>query len=294
MGEFLFGVAPIRALWEVSSPFLDAVFVAITFSGDRLFFLVVVVLIYWLWDKRLGLFLSSLLLVSGALNGFLKTLLGLPRPPSFFHRPFTLATNGFPSGHAQTAAAFWSGIALVSRGAWVLVAVVMTALVAFSRVYLGVHFVGDVLGGVAIGLGLGLAGYVMFRASFWSRLTVPQRLILAALLPAALGGVLLALGEAPYLVWGLLTGLSMGYVLEGEWVGMKRPRRLDAGALRIAVGIPAVGGLTLLGLRLSDPMLVLPFFFVLGLVVSLVLPWAFVRLEKVLLRGRRTVGTGPP
>ncbi|MCJ2532106.1 MAG: phosphatase PAP2 family protein [Candidatus Thermoplasmatota archaeon] len=287
MGEFLFGVAPIRALWEASSPFLDAFFVIITSTGDVLFFLAVVVLVYWLWDKRFGLFLGSLLLVSGALNGLLKTLFGLPRPPSFFHRPFALASNGFPSGHAQTATAFWSGIALVFRGGWVLAAVVMTALVAFSRVYLGVHFVGDVLGGVAIGLGLGLAGVVGFRASFWSRLTVSQQLILAVLLPAALGGVLLALGEAPYLVWGLLTGLSVGYVLEGEWVGMMRPGSADAGALRIGLGILVVGGLASLGLSLSDPFLVLPFFVVLGLTVSLVLPWAFVRLERAVLRANR-------
>ncbi len=287
MGEFLFGVAPVRALWEVSSPFLDAFFVVITSTGDVLFFLVVVVLVYWLWDKRLGLFLGSLLLVSGALNGFLKTRFGLPRPPSFFHRPFALASNGFPSGHAQTATAFWSGIALVSRGAWVLVGVVMTALVAFSRVYLGVHFVGDVLGGVAIGLALGVGGYLGFRASFWGRLSVPQKLILSVTLPAAVGILLLVLGEAPYAIGGLLTGLSLGYVLEGEWVGMTRPRSAGAGALRIAVGLPLVGVLTLLGMGLTDPRLVVPLFLAVGLTVSLVLPWAFVRLENVLLRGKR-------
>ncbi len=288
MGDFLFGVGPLRALREIASPLLDAFFIGITSTGDILFLLAAAVLVYWLWDKRLGLFLGLLPLVSGALNGVLKTLFGLPRPPAVFHRtPLPATGNGFPSGHAQTATSFWSGMAWTVRGVWISIAVAMTALVAFSRVYLGVHFVGDVLGGVAIGLGLGLAGYVGFRASFWRRLTVPQRLILAVLLPAALGGVLLALGEAPYLVWGLLTGLSMGYVLEGEWVGMKRPRGLDAGALRIAVGIPAVGSLTLLGLRLSDPMLVLAFFFMLGLMVSLGLPWAFVRLERAVLRANR-------
>ncbi len=93
MGEFLFGVAPIRALWEVSSPFLDAAFVAITSSGDRLFFLVVVVLIYWLWDNRLGLFLSVLLLASGVLNGHLRALFGLPRPPAAYHRVFPPLTD---------------------------------------------------------------------------------------------------------------------------------------------------------------------------------------------------------
>ncbi|MEE9197408.1 MAG: phosphatase PAP2 family protein [bacterium] len=289
MGAFLFGVAPIRALRQVSSPFLDAFFIAITSTGDILFFLAVVALIYWLWDKRLGLFLVVLLVASGSLNAYLKSLFGSPRPPSFFHKPFPLASNGFPSGHAQTATAFWSGIALVFRRVWVPVAVVMVSLVAFSRVYLGVHFVGDVLGGVAIGLGLGVAGYLVFRASFWARLAVPQKLILAVVLPSALGAVLLVLGEASYLLWGLLTGLSVGYVLEGKWVGMTRPGSADAVALRIGIGLLAVGAPTLIGIQLSDPVLVLPFFLALGLLVSLILPWAFVRLEDIIRRANRGV-----
>ncbi|MFQ5908147.1 MAG: phosphatase PAP2 family protein [Thermoplasmata archaeon] len=287
MGDFLFGVGPIRALQEFASPFLDALFVVITSTGDILFFLAAVVLTYWLWDKRLGLFLSLLLLTSGALNGALKTLFGQPRPPGVFHKPSPLTSNGLPSGHAQSTTAFWSGVALVLRGGWIPVAVVLPILVAFSRVYLGVHFVGDVLVGAAIGLGLGVVGYVGFRASVWGRLSVPQKLFLAVILPGAFGGVLFVLGEVPYLMWGLLTGLSVGYVLEGQWVGMARPRRADVGVLRIAVGIPVVGVLTLVGLRISDPILLMTLFLAVGLAVALVLPWAFVRLEGFLLRANR-------
>ncbi len=287
MGAFLFGVAPIQALRQVSSPLLDAFFVVITSTGDLLFFLAVVGLIYWLWDKRLGLFLVVLLLAGGLLNAYLKSLFGLPRPPSLFHKPFPLASNGFPSGHAQTAAAFWSGIALVFRRAWVPVAVVMLSLVAFSRVYLGVHFVGDVLGGAAIGLGLGVAGYLVFRASFWGRLAVQQKLILAVVPPSALGVVLLVLGEVSYPLWGLLTGLSVGYVLEGKWVGMERPKTTDAGALRVGVGLLALSAWTFAAMQLSHPLLVLFSFFGLGLMASLTLPWVFVRLEKVLRRVNR-------
>ncbi|MFQ6012509.1 MAG: phosphatase PAP2 family protein [Thermoplasmata archaeon] len=282
MADFLFAEGPIRALREASSPFLDALFVLITSTGGILFFLAAVVLIYWLWDKRLGLFLSLLLLVSGAVNGYLKALFGMPRPSPAFHTPSPLTSNGFPSGHAQTSTAFWSGIALVSRGAWIPVAVLVAALVAFSRVYLGVHFIGDVLGGVALGLGLGVAAYVGFRAPLWGRLGVRAKLLLAGLLPAILGGVLTLLGEAASLNWGLLTGLSVGYVLEGEWVGMRRPPGWGTAALRLLLGLPVVAGLTLFGLGLADPLLVLPLFLLVGLAVSLLLPWAFTRVEAFL------------
>ncbi|MFQ5919561.1 MAG: phosphatase PAP2 family protein [Thermoplasmata archaeon] len=287
MGGILFGLGPIQALREVSSPFWDAFFFAVTSTGDVVFFLAAMVLIYWLWDKRLGLFLGILLLASGALNGYLKSLFGSPRPPTVYHTPFPLASNGFPSGHAQTTAAFWSTIALRSRGIWVPVAAAMVTAVAFSRVYLGVHFVGDVLGGVAIGLGLGVVGYLGYRASFWDRLAVPQKLILAVVLPSALGVVLLVAGEAPYLFWGLLAGLSVGYVLEAEWVGMARPHGSDAAALRIGVGLLTVAAFGGGGLQLTHPVLVLSYYLGLGLFVSLVLPWIFVRLEERLRRANR-------
>ncbi len=287
MGDFFFGVDPIEALQRFATPFLDALFVVITSTGSLLFFLTATALVYWLWDKRLGLYLSVLLLASGAVNAYLKALFGLPRPPAVYHKVFPpLTDNGFPSGHAQTSTAFWSGLALVLRGWWIPLGIVVTALVALSRVYLGVHFVGDVLGGVAIGLGLGIAGYVGFRASFWGRLGVMQKLVLAVSLPAAFGGVLVLLGQAAYPFWGLLTGLSVGYVVEGEWVGMKRVRTTDVGALRVALGIPTTVAFSYVATRVSEPFLVMPLFFALGLTVSLVLPWAFVRLEAVLYTDR--------
>ncbi len=92
------------------------------------------------------------------------------------------------------------------------------------------------------------------------------------------------MGEEAFLFGGLLTGLAVGYVREGEWVGLKRAGNVETGVLRVALGLPSVGGLALLGVRLVDPVLVLPFFFALGLVVALVLPWAFARLEAIWLR----------
>ncbi len=284
MGDFFFGVDPIQALQRFATPFLDAIFVVITSTGSLFFFMAAAALVYWLWDKRLGLFLGVLLLVSGGVNAYLKALFGQPRPPVELHKPVPLTSNGFPSGHAQTTTAFWSALALVRRGGWIPVAIVMMVLVALSRVYLGVHFIGDVLGGAAIGLALGLVAYVGYRASFWRRLGIPQKLVLAVALPAAFGGVLTLLGEESVLFGGLLTGLSVGYVLEGEWVGLKRAGNVETGVLRVAIGLPSIAGLALLGVRLTDPVLVLPFFFALGLTVALVLPWAFARLEAVWLR----------
>ncbi|MEU7580965.1 phosphatase PAP2 family protein [Streptomyces sp. NPDC041068] len=59
-------------------------------------------------------------------------------------------TSSFPSGHAASAAAFATGVALEAPRYGALVAPVAAA-VAFSRVYVGVHYPGDVLAGCALG-----------------------------------------------------------------------------------------------------------------------------------------------
>ncbi|WP_069883878.1 bifunctional phosphatase PAP2/diacylglycerol kinase family protein [Streptomyces luteocolor] len=60
-------------------------------------------------------------------------------------------TSSFPSGHSASAAAFATGVALESTRYGALVAPVAAA-VAFSRVYVGVHYPGDVLAGCALGV----------------------------------------------------------------------------------------------------------------------------------------------
>jgi hypothetical protein len=60
--------------------------------------------------------------------------------------------NGFPSGHSSIAIAFWGAFALLFRRKkiWLLSGALML-LIPFSRIYLGVHFLADVLGGIALG-----------------------------------------------------------------------------------------------------------------------------------------------
>ncbi|MET9296121.1 diacylglycerol kinase family protein [Streptomyces sp. NPDC003077] len=65
-------------------------------------------------------------------------------------------TSSFPSGHAASAVAFATGVAFENK-AWGLALVPLAGAVAFSRVYTGVHYPGDVLAGAALGAGAALA-----------------------------------------------------------------------------------------------------------------------------------------
>ncbi|MCM3882673.1 bifunctional phosphatase PAP2/diacylglycerol kinase family protein [Frankia sp. R82] len=93
-------------------------------------------------------------------NGPAKFVFRRDRPPTHGIPPLRrlsrdLSTFSFPSGHAASAAAFATGVALDAPAAAVPVAA-LAAAVAFSRVYVGVHYPGDVLAGVALGVGAGL------------------------------------------------------------------------------------------------------------------------------------------
>ncbi|MFD7924253.1 bifunctional phosphatase PAP2/diacylglycerol kinase family protein [Streptomyces sp. NPDC059740] len=68
-------------------------------------------------------------------------------------QPFT---PSFPSGHAASAAAFATGVAFENKW-WGLAVAPLAVSVAFSRVYTGVHYPGDVLAGAAIGAGAAFA-----------------------------------------------------------------------------------------------------------------------------------------
>lgn len=139
---------------------LDSVFLPITNLGSELGYIALLTLTFML-APRIGRQLGLWFGVGVAINAALKYGFNLPRPytlePSITSAAAkaTAAGPGLPSGHAQNAMFFWGVLALyISRPVIWAMCIAVTLLVAYSRLYLGVHFLNDVLLGLALGAGM--------------------------------------------------------------------------------------------------------------------------------------------
>jgi membrane-associated phospholipid phosphatase len=183
----------------------------LTFLGQE-FLVVLIPLLYWSINKSAGVDLSILLMGSSFFNFGFKAFFKQPRP---FWLDATLQrasadSFSFPSGHAQSSAVVFGGLAYGAvRTPWravtrILAAIMLAlliALIALSRVYLGVHFPGDTLIGMLAGLAV-LAGYVRAKprlAPVLARLRLRTHILLALLSALAVLGIH---------SWGLIVQLA--------------------------------------------------------------------------------------
>lgn len=149
---------------------LTPIFKGITFFGEYGigWIVVAVVLLCFKRTRRIGLTVG-LALVAGLLLGeiFLKNVIARPRPFTLWPDMELLIPipHGFscPSGHTTSSFAAATSIFLYQKK-WGSGALVLAALIGFSRMYFTVHYMTDVLFGIVLGVACGaLACYVMRR-----------------------------------------------------------------------------------------------------------------------------------
>lgn len=170
--------------------------------GAEVFYLLIMPAILWCHDVRLGSRVGLVLLTSSGLNSALKLAFALPRP---FWLESTVSTYsnevsfGFPSGHAQNAVSVWGRLAagLKHRLAWIG-AGILILMISLSRVYLGMHFPGAVMGGWLLG-GLVLLAFLLLEAPIAEWLQQQTHRVRFALPPLA-SLITLAINTAPMLL----------------------------------------------------------------------------------------------
>lgn len=155
---FIFDDTIIHFLQELETPLLTAVFITFTHIGSLIgMFIVFLVLLYVFrklnWRAE-SILLTGVIFATPIMNIILKELMQRPRPT--VHRLIEIGGYSFPSGHTMYAVSLY-GITLTliwfklkkysERVFFTIVITFIISMIALSRIYLGVHYPSDIIGG---------------------------------------------------------------------------------------------------------------------------------------------------
>jgi undecaprenyl-diphosphatase len=210
----------------------------ITQFGEETAFLVIALILFWCIDKYKGYFILSVGFIGTLSNQFLKLVFRIPRPWvvdsdfSILEQAREAAAGySFPSGHTQSAVGTFGGIAYISKSRIIkCLGVIIAILVAFSRMYIGVHTPQDVFVSAAIAMLLIVILKPLMLDSF--QRTFPY--VFAVMLTICVGFLCyvelynfpadidlhnLASGvKNAYTLAGCLIGLLIVYILDEKWL----------------------------------------------------------------------------
>jgi undecaprenyl-diphosphatase len=256
------GMQILYALETLRTPLLDAVLGALTELGNETLFMAAALILYWCVSKKYGYYVLFVGVFGTLINQFAKIMCRVPRP--WVRDPgFTIVENAraeatgysFPSGHTAGIMASGGCIARISKKAWVrAVCIVLIALVAFSRMYLGVHYPTDVLFSVVVGVVLVFAFYPFFAAADRKIAPVYWLVVILAVLSLAYAlFVTLHRFPADTDADNLASAVKTGWTMVGTGLGMvaslhleRRYVNFDCKACWWAQLIKVVGGLALI------------------------------------------------
>lgn len=214
---------------------------AITFLGNEQFYLLVLPVLIWCWRKDI-IPLVIILLVNFWINYELKEFFHLARPEGV--GLIMEGHYGFPSGHAQGAMVLWGYLAwLISNDnrksvyAWFGT---LIFFIGFSRIYLGVHFPSDVIGGWTIGFLVLFTGIYVEKTVKLRKLDFPPVPSIILMIFIGLMLAIMAPSDISVRTGGMLAGLVGGLILEGVRIGYKPVNSWGRRAVVIIIGVAGI------------------------------------------------------
>jgi membrane-associated phospholipid phosphatase len=261
MAHWTFDMPVMQFLADHRTFLLTKFFLLATFVGEAEGYILVITLIYVMFDKTLAVRLSVLVLLTMCLNHVLKIIIKNPRPfirEGTYLKKWAVSTNNAkelateystPSGHAMGGSSFYTYLYASVENRFVRVlAVVAILLTGLSRPYLGVHYPGDVLIGWAIGILVALIG-IKFAdriSDGWNKLSYGRRAAIAVgaslilwLATIAINGWRIDSQPRAFLGYaGFLTGIVLGRPIELSVVDFDpRSSKPLAKILRFAISV---------------------------------------------------------
>ena len=219
----------LRAIAEIRNPVFDFFFETITHLGEETLFLVISIVFFWCIDKREGYFILLTGLFGTLINQAAKLAFRIPRPwvidESFQpvgNSKIEATGYSFPSGHTQNISTTLGAITAYKPKKWkTVVLTTVIALVAFSRMYLGVHTFLDVSVSLLVGLGLILGMRALFTSEERFNKALPYIVVAATVLSLGfLVFVLLVRGDSTLDAHNYESALKNACTLLGCTIGL--------------------------------------------------------------------------
>ena len=248
-------------LESIRNPVLDFLMSAITFVGGEAVFLAIAIVLIWCVNKRNGYFTLLTCFFGIVINQTLKLIFRIPRP--WIKDPdFTIVESAreeatgysFPSGHTQNVTGTFASLAAAKpKRAWVITCSVIIALVAFSRMYLGVHTPLDVGVSLVIGVALALLLRPLFVSEERMKRVMPYVMLGAFLI--TVGFVLFTFllpdeGLDPQnlesgrknacTMIGCVLGLILVYIVDNRYIRYPTHARWYAQIMKVGIGFAIV------------------------------------------------------
>lgn len=157
---------------EHMSPLLTNIIRTITHLGDPIIVTSITILLVIIpkTRKKIGYPMAAAVVVSESLNLILKEIFARQRPNIL--QLVNETTYSFPSGHAMINTTVYTMLGIFAikyirskkiKISVVIMCIIMPLIISFSRVYLGVHYAGDVLGGMLLGFAVTVFIYALLK-----------------------------------------------------------------------------------------------------------------------------------
>jgi membrane-associated phospholipid phosphatase len=289
-------------LTSMQNTVMDSIAIVLTFMGNEQFYLLIIPLVYWCMSKKTGIRLIYIFLVSIYVNSFLKVITAISRPVGIegVHTLFTSSAevgshypnDAFPSGHAQGATTLWGYLAYqVKRPSFWLMAVTLIVFISAARLYTGLHWPVDVIGGIIVAVILLLI--CVRLETIIPRLPRVIHWLLVIMIP---GIFIIVFPEAEGVKYSAaLLGVGVGHLLETRYIRMEIADKFSSKAKAYGIGAAGLAAIHI-GLKAVLPDLLLADFFrymLIGLWGFLAAPWLFIRLGLYPSSVTKTPGKPP-
>ena len=246
----------VKALQSLRNPIFDWFFYLVTQIGDQYVFIFIAVIMYWTMNKKYAHRFVFTFMISAIVNTAIKEMVQRTRPylasnDVFVKESWKTSGYSFPSGHSQAAGvlgytAYDASRKLKKPWIW-YIGIFIMIFVPLSRVYLGQHYLSDVVVGLLLAFFLAPLVFKLI-----DKMGDNEDIYTLMLVPFFLLSLFFVQNEIMFVAAGGFAGFAIGYYLEKKHVKYDVRSKPWIQVIKVVLGILVIFGIRL-GLKAILP-----------------------------------------